>query len=117
MAIQFINTYGVTIIYAILTFFAGYIGLAVKRIYNKYIDTKIKKDVVRTCVKAVEQIYKDLHGQDKYNKAVAAITELLNIKGITFTEFEIKMLIESTCQEFVKAVTEDDTEEETTEEV
>jgi len=70
---------------------------------------------VRTCVKAVEQIYKDLHWQAKYNEAVKAITEMLNIKGIIFTEFEIRMLIEATCQEFVKVVTEE-VEENITEE-
>lgn len=104
---NFIQTYGTTILYAVLTAIAGYLGTICKNIYKKYIDTKIKKDVVETAVNAVEQLYKNLHGEDKYNKAVDAITEMLNEKGVTITEFEIKMLIEATCNSFYKKVTND----------
>ena len=100
MFIEFINEYGTTIIYTLLTAFAGYIGLWIKSLYTKYINDKTKKDVVRTCVQAVEQLYKNLHGEDKYNEVVASASEMLAIKGITISELEIKMLIEAAVAEF-----------------
>lgn len=100
MFIEFINEYGTTIIYTLLTAFAGYIGLWIKSLYTKYINDKTKKDVVRTCVQAVEQLYKDLHGEEKYNEVVVSASEMLALKGITISELEIKMLIEAAVAEF-----------------
>ena len=103
MFIEFINEYGTTIIYTLLTAFAGYIGLWIKSLYTKYINDKTKKDVVATCVKAVEQLYKDLHGEDKYNEVVRSASEMLAVKGISITDLEIKMLIEAAVAEFNNA--------------
>ena len=100
----FLAEYGTQIIYTVLTAIIGAIGTWVGTLYKKYINDKTKQSVVKTCVKAVEQIYNDLHGEEKYNKAVDAITEMLNEKNITISEFEIKMLIEASCSEFVKGI-------------
>lgn len=97
---EFINNYGTQILYAILTAIAGYIGVVVKNLYQKYVNDSTKKAVVKTCVQAVEQLYKNLHGEDKYNKVVESVTEMLNEKGITITDIEMKMLIESAVGEF-----------------
>lgn len=97
---EFINEYGMTILYTLLTAFAGYIGLWIKSLYTKYINDKTKKEVVRTCVKAVEQLYKNLHGEEKYNEVVKSASEMLSAKGITITDLEIKMLIEAAVAEF-----------------
>lgn len=97
---QFINEYGTTILYTILTALAGYIGIWVKSLYTKYINDKTKRDVVKTCVSAVEQLYKDLHGEEKYNKVVESVSEMLMEKGITITDLELKMLIEAAVGEF-----------------
>ena len=99
---DFINGYGATILYAVITAIAGYLGIVIKNLYEKWINDKTKKAVVKTCVQAVEQIYKDLHGEDKYNKVVEAASEMLAEKGITISEFEIKMLIEAAVAEFNK---------------
>ena len=97
---QFINEYGTTILYTILTALAGYIGIWVKSLYTKYINDKTKQDVVKTCVSAVEQLYKDLHGEEKYNKVVESVSEMLMEKGIAITDLELKMLIEAAVGEF-----------------
>lgn len=107
MLTDFIAQYGTTILYALLTAVAGAIGTWIGKIYKRYINDKTKKDVVRTCVRAVEQIYKDLHGAEKYEKAVDSVTEILNTKGIPITDLEIKMLIEATCSEFSEKVKEE----------
>ncbi len=99
---QFINEYGTTILYTILTALAGYLGIWVKSLYTKYINDKTKQDVVKTCVSAVEQLYKDLHGEEKYNMVVESVSDMLEEKGITITELELKMLIEAAVGEFNK---------------
>lgn len=99
----FISEYGTTILYAILTALAGYIGIVAKRIYTKYVNDKTKQAVAKTVVQAVEQIYKDLHGEEKLNKALEAASEMLAEKGITITDLEMRMLIEAALAEFNKA--------------
>lgn len=97
---EFISTYGTTILYSVLTAIAGYLGIVVKNLYTKYINDKTKQDVAKTCVKAVEQIYKDLHGEEKLQKAMEAASEMLMNKNITITDIELRMLIEAAVAEF-----------------
>lgn len=99
---NFINNYGTEILYAIFTALAGYLGIVVKNLYQKHVNDSTKKAVVKTCVQAVEQLYQDLHGEDKYNKVVESVTDMLNEKGITITDIEMKMLIEAAVGEFNK---------------
>lgn len=105
---EFVSAYGTTILYSVLTAIAGYIGIVVKNLYQKYVNDKTKKDVVKTCVSAVEQLYKDLHGEEKYCKAVEAAADMLAEKGITITELEIRMLIEAAVSEFNNAFVSND---------
>lgn len=100
MFAQFVSEYGTQILYLIFTAIAGYVGIVVKNIYEKYINDQTKKNVVKTVVQGIEQLYKDLHGEEKLNKALEAASEILHEKGITITEFELQMLIEATVAEF-----------------
>ena len=97
---KFISEYGTTILYGILTAIAGAFAIWAKKVYNDFINTKTKEKIVKVCVNAVEQLYKDLHGEEKYNKVVESVVEMLGEKGITITELELKMLIEATVGEF-----------------
>lgn len=89
----------------LLTIF-GAIGTAiatiVKNKYEEYINAKLeekidetKAKVVTECVNAVEQVYKDLTGKEKFIKVVEYVDARLEQKGITISEVEIKMLAES----------------------
>lgn len=97
---EFLSTYGMKILGTILTALAGYLGVVIKNLCQKYLNDKTKQDVAKTCVKAVEQIYKDLHGEEKFNKALECISDMLTEKGIAVSETEMKMLIESAVAEF-----------------
>lgn len=97
---EFLSTYGMEILGTILTALAGYLGVVIKNLCQKYLNDKTKQDVAKTCVKAVEQIYKDLHGEEKFNKALECISDMLAEKGIAVSETEMKMLIESAVAEF-----------------
>lgn len=100
MIATFIQQYGMTILYTALTAIAGFIGLQIKRIYEKHIADEEKKKVVETCVKAVEQLYRDLSGEEKKEKAIENITAILDAKGITIAPIEIEMLLEATVASF-----------------
>ena len=97
---EFLSTYGMKILGAILTALAGYLGVVIKNLCQKYLNDKTKQDVAKTCVKAVEQIYKDLHGEEKFNKALECISDMLAEKGNAVSDTEMKMLIESAVAEF-----------------
>ena len=100
MFAEFISQYGVTILYTILTAVFGYVGLIVKKIVTKYLNDKTKRSVAKTVVAAIEQIYKDLHGEAKLNKALESAEAMLIEKGITVTALELRMLIEAAVAEF-----------------
>lgn len=97
---EFINAYGVQILWTIVTAIFGYLGIVAKKLCERFINDKTKKDVARTCVRAVEQIYTDLHGEEKLNKCIEAMSQMLAEKNIEITEIEIRMLIEAAVNEF-----------------
>lgn len=92
--------YILPVVLAALTALAGYIGTRLKGIYEKYVNDKTKEAVVRTCVKAAEQLYHDLSGAEKLAKAQEGVVEMLNEKGIPISELEMNLLIESVVSEF-----------------
>lgn len=100
---EFINTYGVQILYAVLTGIAGYIGIVIKNLYTTYINNKTKQDVAKSVVKFVEQVYKDLHGEEKLDAALAAASEMLAENNITVSKLEMRVLIEAALAEFNEA--------------
>jgi hypothetical protein len=95
-----VNTYGAEILGAILTALAGVVGLAIKNLATKYINTSVKRSVARTVVQGVEQLYKHLSGEEKLGKALEAATEMLAAQGITVTDLELRMLLEAAVGEF-----------------
>lgn len=103
MFAEFINEYGVQLLYAIITAIAGYIGIVVKNLVTKYLNDKTKLAVAKTAVQYVEQVYKDLHGEDKLMQALMAASEMLAEKGINITDLEMRVLIEAAVAEFNKA--------------
>lgn len=84
----------------ILTGIAGYVGNAVRKWLKSVADTNEKKKVVETTCKFINQVYKDLEGPKKFEKAKENILEQLNEKGIKITDLELEVLIESTVNGF-----------------
>lgn len=104
---NFISEYGTTILYAILTAIGGYLGIWAKKLYTKYVNDKTKQAVAKTVVQAVEQLYKDLRGEEKLEKALEAASDMLTERGITVTDLELRILIEAAVGEFNKAFEKD----------
>ena len=80
------------------TFLTGlftYIGNRLKKVYEEKVNNETAKAVVTDAVKFVEQVYSDLSGREKLEKATEQVSEVLQSKGIKITPAEINMLIES----------------------
>lgn len=92
---EFIQNYLFEILATIITALASFIGVSIKNAYTKYINTQTKKEVVKDTVNYVEQVFKDIHGQEKLDKAKEKALEWLNEKGIKISETELEILIES----------------------
>lgn len=99
---EFINSYGLGILSTILTAIIGFLGMKIKAFLDERSENEFIEKAVEKTVKAVEQMYKNLSGSEKYEKAVEDISEMLSIKGIAITELEIRILIESAVAEFNK---------------
>lgn len=88
------------IIGTLLTGLVAYIATRLKSKYEEYVNTETKQKIVKTVVNATEQLYKDLDGAKKLEKAKENIIALLNEKGITITELEMNMMIEEVVNGF-----------------
>lgn len=83
-----------------LTGVLGYLGVRFSKILDKYINTKEKKEVVKTAVRFVEQVYAAYDGATKKKKAIEYITQTLNTSGIPITDLELEGLLEAAVKEF-----------------
>lgn len=95
-----LQPYLLELIIAILTGIATFIGTKIKKIYEEKVNTETKQKVVTTVVNAVEQLYKDLKGEEKLTKCIEHASEILNEKGIMVSDLELRMLIESVVNAF-----------------
>lgn len=99
---QFMSEWGVEIIGTLLLAIAGSLGLLIKSLATKYLNDKTKQTIAKIVVQGVEQVYKELHGEDKLNQALAMFADLLSEKGIKCSELEMRVLLESAVGEFNK---------------
>ena len=111
--INFLNEYG--ILSAILTALASGLGVLAKKLWDKTVGDKVKedtkKDVAKLVVKYVEQVYKDIHGEEKLDKALEAFSEMLGQKGIAISDLEMRVYLESALAGFNNAFTKTPTSE------
>lgn len=103
----YVYSYGMHIVGLLLVAVAGCIGLTFRNWLSKWVsaetdrlDAETKAKIARTVVAFVEQVWKDLHGQDKLLKALEKAKELLGKKGIAFDADEMMVLIEAAVAEF-----------------
>lgn len=97
---EFISNYGSEILLTVITGFFAFLGTALKKIVEDFVKDKEKKEIIKNVVKSVEQMYKNLHGTDKLEKAMENASAMLCAKGINVTELELMTLIESAVCEF-----------------
>lgn len=84
----------------------GVLGAKLKSVYDTKIKTDTAKIVVDDVVKFVQQVYKDLDGPEKLQKALTEASTILNEKGISISDTELDMLIESAVYGLKQGITE-----------
>ena len=99
----FFWSYGIEIITVILATVFGCLGQALKKIYKTHINDETKRAVAKTVVQFVEQVYKDIHGDEKLFAALDRASQILAEKGIKFSAVEMETLIEAAVAEFNEA--------------
>lgn len=67
----------------------------IKEIFKKQLENDTIKNVIHSTVRYIEQVYKDIHGEDKLNKAKEVVFEVLGKYGINISDKELEILIES----------------------
>lgn len=97
---EIFSTYVLPVLAAALTAAAGFVGAQIKALYRRWVDDRTKEAVVRTCVKAAEQLYHHLGGPEKLAKAQEGIRQMLEEKGVSISQLEMDLLIESVVAEF-----------------
>jgi len=102
------NSYLNQILLALLLAMACWLGVQIKNLYRKYVNTEIKQAVCKTAVRFVEQVYKDIHGPEKLAQAMKRASEMLAEYGITITEYELVSLLEAAVNEFNNAFNRND---------
>lgn len=96
---EILSTYGMEIVKAIVIMIFGYVGIVLKNLAAKYITTDTAKKVAQTTVNYVEQVYKDIHGDDKLAVALKTASEILAEKNIVISDTELHALVEAAVKE------------------
>jgi len=92
---EMLQNYGLEILMTIITALTSFVGITIKNAYTKYVDTQTKKEIVKSTVCYIEQVYYAMNGEDKLAKAKEKALEWLNQKGLKISETELEILIES----------------------
>lgn len=100
----FIYTYGSQVLLAILCMLFGGLGLLVRQLAQRYLTDESKRAAAATAVRFAEQVFSDLHGEEKLSKAMEAAALLLKNKRIPFDEKEMRILLEAALQAFHTAL-------------
>ena len=97
---EFMNQYGLSMIHSVALAIFSYVSLEIKKVHKNYINDKTKKEVVSTVCRAVNHLYPDLSGEEKLNKVLINVEQILKDKGIVVNDLELRMYIESSVSSF-----------------
>ena len=92
---EIVSTYLIPLLMKILTGVATWIVTKIKKFIEENAKNEKIKDIIYNVVRYTEQTSKELTSSEKFERAVEESTEWLNSKGITISEYELKIMIES----------------------
>lgn len=92
---ELFGTYLIPAVVTVVGAIASWIGVQLKKLYTDKVNTKEKQDVVESTVTYVQQVYGDLKGEEKLEKALETASDWLTSKGINVSDSELRVLIES----------------------
>ncbi len=99
----FMSTYAESILMAIACVIFGLMGYAVRQLCKATLTNDTKLSVAKVAAQFVEQVWKEIHGPEKLQKALETAEALLKKKGIDFDAEEMRILIEAAVAEFNEA--------------
>lgn len=82
---------------------AGLLGYLTAKFLKQYIDKNTfeqKKELVDIAVRFVEQVYKNYNGEQKLNEAINWLTKEAKRLGLTFSEDEMRAMIEAVVKSY-----------------
>ncbi len=92
-----LNNSIIELILTVITGVISFVGIRLKTIYKEKINDETVKKIVTDTVKYVEQITKDISitSENKKQKAKDKILQWLDQKGLSISDVELDILIES----------------------
>ncbi len=76
------------------------LGAVVAYYVRTWIKENEKKDIIQATVQYVEQVYKELDGEQKFELALKRVEKLFKNKGLDIDKDEIETWIEAFVREF-----------------
>jgi hypothetical protein len=73
----------------------AYFGNRIKKYYDEKYKTETIDKILKSTVEYVEQVFTDLKGKEKLDKAIEVSLQRLNKLGIDIDKIELEILIEA----------------------
>ena len=91
--LEFLHQYGISILHSVTAVIISYVSLEIKHLYKVHSTDRIKKEVTISVCQAIHKLYPTLSFDEKLNKALFNIEQILKEKGIIINDLELKMYI------------------------
>lgn len=94
---------------SVIAVLLGVLATKIKTTYNDKIQDETVRTIVKSVVEWAQQVYQDCEGPEKLQKALEKASAILNEKGITISDEELNMLIESAVYGLKQGITSTET--------
>lgn len=98
--IEMLTVYAPQLMQTALYFIAGILAILAAKYVKPLLQNKVVKVLAKNAVLFVEQTVKDLHGDDKLNEALKALSLQLAKWSIKISAEEMKVMLEAAVAEF-----------------
>lgn len=93
----------------VISVLLGVLAAKIKTTYNNKVQDETVRTIVKSVVEWAQQVYQDCEGPEKLQKALEKASAILNEKGITISDEELNMLIESAVYGLKQGITSTET--------
>lgn len=94
---------------SVIAVLLGVLATKIKTTYNDKVQDETIRTIVKSVVEWAQQVYQDCEGPEKLQKALEKASAILNEKGITISDEELNMLIESAVYGLKQGITSTET--------
>lgn len=94
---------------SVISVLLGVLAAKIKTAYDNKVQDEIVRTIVESVVRWAQQVYEDCDGPEKLQAALQKASDILNEKGITISDEELNMLIESAVYGLKQGITSTET--------